>query len=71
MAELRIRYRIRPDGVVEELVEGVGSPACELLTESIERQLGSVQQRRSTAEAFQRSTVGPEVQLPVHQHHAV
>ncbi|EDY39173.1 conserved hypothetical protein [Cyanobium sp. PCC 7001] len=53
MAQESIRFRIRPDGRVEELVEGVRGLACEQLTERIEARLGAVQQRRSTAEAFQ------------------
>jgi hypothetical protein len=53
MAQQTIRFRIRPDGRVEELVEGVQGLACEQLTERIEARLGSVQQRQPTAEAFQ------------------
>lgn len=53
MEEHTIRFRIRPDGRVEELVEGMRGPACIQLTELIEAGLGSVQRRRSTAEAFQ------------------
>jgi hypothetical protein len=34
-------------------VEGVQGAGCEQLTERIESRLGSVQQRRATAEAFQ------------------
>ncbi len=52
MAQRTIRFRIRPDGLVEELVEGVQGVGCEPLTERIEARLGQVQQRRSTAEAF-------------------
>ncbi|MEB3321774.1 MAG: DUF2997 domain-containing protein [Synechococcaceae cyanobacterium] len=52
MAQRTIRFRIRPDGRVEELVEGVQGAGCEELTERIEARLGAVQQRRSTAEAF-------------------
>ena len=53
MAQQTIRFRIRPDGRVEELVEGVQGQACEQLTERIEARLGTVQQRQPTAEAFQ------------------
>ncbi len=53
MAQHTIRFRIRPDGRVEELVEGVQGQGCEQLTERIEARLGSVQQRSSTAEAYQ------------------
>ncbi|MBE9172783.1 DUF2997 domain-containing protein [Cyanobium sp. LEGE 06143] len=55
MAQHTIRFRIRPDGRVEELVEGVQGQGCEQLTERIEARLGSVQQRSSTAEAYQPS----------------
>ena len=65
MAQRTIRFRIRPDGLVEELVEGVQGTGCEPLTERIEARLGHVQQRRSTAEAFQSQ------QLPAHEHQAL
>lgn len=57
MAQQTIRFRIRPDGRVEEHVEGVAGESCLTLTERIEAQLGPVQQRRSTAEAFQSTTL--------------
>jgi hypothetical protein len=38
---------------VEELVEGVQGVRCEQLTARIEARLGTVQQRRSTTEAYQ------------------
>jgi hypothetical protein len=62
MAQQSIRFRIRPDGRVEELVEGVQGSGCEQLTERIEAKLGTVQQRQSTSEAFaaQASAVTPE-----------
>lgn len=53
MEQHTIRFRIRPDGRVEELVEGVRGLSCEQLTERIEARLGAVQQRQSTAEAYQ------------------
>jgi len=53
MAQRTIRFRIRPDGRVEERVEGIQGVGCEQLTERLEARLGVVQQRRSTAEAFQ------------------
>jgi hypothetical protein len=53
MAQHTIRFRIRPDGRVEEQVEGVQGMACEQLTERIEARIGAVQQRQPTAEAFQ------------------
>ena len=65
MAQHSIRFRIRPDGRVEELVEGVQGSGCEQLTERIEARLGTVQQRQSTSEAFvaQTSAVTPEQTL--------
>jgi hypothetical protein len=62
MAQQSIRFCIRPDGRVEELVEGVQGSGCEQLTERIEARLGTVQQRQSTSEAFaaQTSAVTPE-----------
>lgn len=53
MAHETIRFRIRPDGRVEELVEGVQGLACEQLTERLESRLGFLQQRHPTAEAYQ------------------
>jgi hypothetical protein len=53
MGQQTIRFRIRPDGRVDEVVEGVAGKGCLALTERIEAQIGSVQQRRSTSEAFQ------------------
>lgn len=53
MDQHTIRFRIRPDGRVEEFVEGVRGLGCEQLTERIEARLGAVQQRQSTAAAFQ------------------
>jgi Protein of unknown function (DUF2997) len=37
-----LRYRIRPDGRVEELVEGMVGPDCTALTAAIEDRLGPV-----------------------------
>ena len=62
MAQQTIRFRIRPDGRVEEQVEGVLGAGCAQLTERIEARLGAVQQRRSTAEAFQ-SQAQPQGQV--------
>lgn len=58
MPQVQICYRIRPDGVVEEVVQGVGGSACQQLTERIEKRLGILQGRTSTAEAYQSQTVG-------------
>ncbi|MGA0253832.1 MAG: DUF2997 domain-containing protein, partial [Vulcanococcus sp.] len=43
MAQQTIRFRIRPDGRVEEVVEGITGHGCEQLTERIEEKLGVVQ----------------------------
>jgi hypothetical protein len=70
MAQHSIRFRIRPDGRVEELVEGVAGNSCHQLTERIEAKLGTVQQRQPTADAFQGTSAAliPEQTLttPVH-----
>ena len=57
MGQHTIRFRIRPDGRVDEVVEGVAGEGCLALTERIEAQLGTVQQRQSTSEAFQSNSV--------------
>ena len=67
MPQHTIRYRIRPDGRVEEVVEGVQGSGCSELTERIESRLGSVQQRLSTAEAFQSQPQAAAGALPLHQ----
>jgi hypothetical protein len=65
MAQRTIRFRIRPDGLVEEQVEGVQGRGCEPLTERIEARLGQVQQRRSTAEAFQAQPLQEQERQPL------
>lgn len=60
MAQSTIRFRIRPDGRVEELVQGVRGHGCEQLTERIEARLGTVQQRSSTSEAYLTQTMPVE-----------
>ena len=52
MPQRTIRFTIRPDGRVEETVEGFAGEGCQQLTERLENALGSVQRRESTAEAF-------------------
>ena len=66
MAQQTIRFRIRPDGRVDEQVEGVQGMACERLTERIEARLGSVQQREPTAEAFATTQQHQDATSPVH-----
>jgi hypothetical protein len=69
MEQQTIRYRIRPDGRVEQLVEGVKGLACEQLTEGIEARLGALEQRQPTAEAYdtaeQRQHASTPVQIAV------
>ena len=52
MPQRTVRFTIRPDGRVEERVEGVTGDGCQQLTERLEAALGSVEQREATAEAF-------------------
>ena len=48
-----VRFTIRPDGRVEERVEGVTGSACQQLTERLEAALGTVERQEPTAESFQ------------------
>jgi hypothetical protein len=66
MGQQTIRFRIRPDGRVDEVVEGVEGEGCLALTERIEAQIGAVQQRRSTSEAFQPNML--TAQQPLRDH---
>ena len=52
MPQSTVRFRIRPDGRVEEQVEGVSGDACLQLTDRLEAALGSVERRQPTSEAF-------------------
>ena len=52
MPQRTLRFRIRPDGRVEERVEGVEGDACLGLNERLESALGSVERREATSEAF-------------------
>ena len=52
MPQRIVRFKIRPDGRVEERVEGVLGDGCQQLTERLEAALGSVERREDTAEAF-------------------
>ena len=65
MAQRRIHFRIRPDGRVEETVEGVVGQVCKELTELIESRLGTVQQRHETSEAFQAGQFSTDLQQPL------
>ena len=65
MPQKTIRFTIRPDGRVEEQVEGVAGKTCQQLTEEVEAALGTVERQEPTSEAF----LQPEVQsqsLPAH-----
>ena len=44
MPQKTIRFTIRPDGRVEERVEGVAGEACQQLTEEVEAALGKGEQ---------------------------
>ena len=52
MPERTLRFRIRPDGRVEEQVEGVVGDACLQLTERLESDLGTVERRQPTSDAY-------------------
>ena len=56
MPQRTVRFTIRPDGRVEERVEGVAGPACQQLTERLEAALGAVEHQEPTVEAFQQPT---------------
>ena len=65
MPQRTVRFTIRPDGRVEERVEGVQGESCLQLTERLEAALGTVERSEPTAEAF----LQPEIQsqtLPAH-----
>lgn len=65
MAQRTIRFRIRPDGRVEETVDGVTGQGCHQLTERIEARLGTVQQRRETSAAYQADQASNDLQQPL------
>ena len=65
MPQKTIRFTSRPNGRVEERVDGVAGEACQQLTKEVEAALGTVERQESTSEAF----LQPEVQsqsLPAH-----
>lgn len=59
MPKQRIIFTIRPDGTIEERVEGIPGPACENLTMPIEENLGEVMERTYTAEYVLRKMPEP------------
>ena len=67
MPQRTLRFKIRQDGRVEETVEGLVGEACIHLTEKLEAALGSVEQRKSTSEAFLREEVQKQT-IPVENH---
>ncbi|RCL52274.1 MAG: DUF2997 domain-containing protein [Synechococcus sp. MED-G71] len=66
MPQQSIRFRIRPDGRVEELVEGVQGAGCQDLTRSIEARLGTVSSVQPTADHFQQASASQSVQQGNH-----
>jgi hypothetical protein len=68
MAQQTIRFRIRPDGRVDEQVEGLMGSACEQLTDRIEAQLGVVQRRQPTSEAFAVAPLSQVQEIGAEQH---
>ncbi|MEB3159727.1 MAG: DUF2997 domain-containing protein [Synechococcus sp.] len=64
MPQRTLRFRIRPDGRVEEQVEGIEGEACLGLTERLETALGSVERREVTSEAYSMRTEQSQT-LPV------
>ncbi len=54
MPQRTLRFKIRQDGIVEETVEGILGTTCHQLTERIEGDLGVVQRKEPTSEAFLR-----------------
>jgi hypothetical protein len=67
IVQTTIRYRIRSDGRVEQLVEGVRGDACETLTERIEARIGTVRSRVPTSEAYLPSESIQSHSLPLGQ----
>ena len=52
MTQETIKFTIKQDGTVTEEVLGVYGDACEKLTENIEKILGNIQYRESTADRY-------------------
>ena len=66
MPQQSICFRIRPDGRVEELVEGVQGAGCQELTRSIEARLGTVSSVKPTADHYLQATNTQSVQQDNH-----
>lgn len=60
MRRERVEFTIRTDGIVEERVEGVAGPDCELRTEPFEEKLGEITERVHTAEYIMRKLQAPK-----------
>ena len=71
MPQSTIRFRIRPDGRVEEEVQGLAGNSCHQLTQEIEARLGTVQQSRPTSEAFLAASTSSNETVRVSQHGAM
>tara|TARA_Y100001960_G_scaffold291175_1_gene332362 strand:+ start:101 stop:304 length:204 start_codon:yes stop_codon:yes gene_type:complete len=67
MAQRTLRFKIRQDGRVEETVEGIVGDGCIELTEKLEAALGTVEQRKTTSEAFLRKEVQKQI-IPAEIH---
>ncbi|MBN1430083.1 MAG: DUF2997 domain-containing protein [Anaerolineae bacterium] len=60
-----IEFVIKPDGTVEERVTGVAGPACEKITEDIERALGDIVSRDHSTDYYDQSQ-GADETVPTH-----
>ena len=67
MPQRTLIFKIHQDGRVEETVEGVTGDSCLQLTEKLESELGTVETRKPTAEAFLREKVQNQ-SIPVEIH---
>ena len=54
MPQTTIRYNIKPNGTVEEIVEGVKGHSCDTLTKPIEEALGDVLTHTHTPDFIQK-----------------
>ena len=61
MALQTICFRIRPDGRVEERVQGIKGTSCQRLTADLEDRLGAVLSSAPTEDHY--AAVGPRRQL--------
>jgi hypothetical protein len=54
----QIEFIIKSNGVVEERVSGISGPACEAVTEAIERALGEVEHRDHLSDFYSNTNAG-------------